>query len=120
MAKSRSIMIVGVIMLWTAMPALACLPTPAMTQAEMACCKKMAGDCQMGSDHHSCCKTEVRRTSSFLKSTSQTVTAPIDSSLVVPVITTADVTRETLGGLALTLVHSPPESPPFSPTILRI
>jgi hypothetical protein len=38
-------------------PVLACLPTQQMTQAEMACCKKMAGDCQMRSTQHPCCKT---------------------------------------------------------------
>jgi hypothetical protein len=26
-----------------------------MTPAEMACCKKMAGDCHMGPEHHPCC-----------------------------------------------------------------
>jgi hypothetical protein len=26
-----------------------------MTAAEMACCKKMAGDCHMGPEHHPCC-----------------------------------------------------------------
>jgi hypothetical protein len=30
-----------------------------MTQAEMACCKKMGGDCNMGTGHHPCCKTSV-------------------------------------------------------------
>jgi integrase len=28
-----------------------------MTEAEMACCKKMAGDCNMGTGQHPCCKT---------------------------------------------------------------
>lgn len=28
-----------------------------MTDAEMACCKKMAGNCDMGPGNHSCCKT---------------------------------------------------------------
>jgi len=28
-----------------------------MTQSEMACCKKMAGDCRMGAEQHPCCKT---------------------------------------------------------------
>jgi len=32
-----------------------------MTQAEMACCKKMAGDCRMGMGQHPCCKTKVER-----------------------------------------------------------
>jgi hypothetical protein len=28
-----------------------------MTPLEMACCKKMAGDCHMGTGQHPCCKT---------------------------------------------------------------
>jgi hypothetical protein len=40
-----------------AAPALACLPNPHMTQAEMDCCKKMAGDCNMGAGKHPCCNT---------------------------------------------------------------
>ncbi len=39
-------------LIWTATPALACLPTSTMTQAEMACCKRMAGDCHMGVSNH--------------------------------------------------------------------
>ena len=46
---------------WLAIPALACLPSENMTQAEMACCQKMAGDCQMGVGQHPCCKTSVNR-----------------------------------------------------------
>lgn len=119
MAKVRSMLIVGLITLWAAMPALACFPTPAMTQAEMACCKKMAGDCQMGSGHHSCCKTEVRRPNSFLKASTQTIAVPADSAVVVTVYLTAEDAGERSTQLA-TSAHSPPESPPISPTILRI
>ena len=57
MAKARPIIVLAFLALWTSVPVLACLPTAQMTQAEMACCKKMAGDCQMGSAQHSCCKT---------------------------------------------------------------
>jgi hypothetical protein len=59
MAKCRSIFAFGLVLVWTAMPALACLPSQNMTQAEMACCKKMAGDCHMGVGQHPCCKTTV-------------------------------------------------------------
>jgi mercuric ion transport protein len=34
-----------------------CLPNSQMTAAEMACCKKMAGDCNMRTGPHPCCKT---------------------------------------------------------------
>jgi hypothetical protein len=55
----RSIFAFGLVFLWTAMPALACLPNPQMTQAEMAFCKKMAGNCHMGVGQHPCCKTTI-------------------------------------------------------------
>ena len=32
-----------------------------MSADEMACCKKMAGDCDMGGGHHKCCQTIVNR-----------------------------------------------------------
>jgi hypothetical protein len=38
-----------------------------MTQAEMACCKKMAGDCQKGAGQHPCCRTSVNRTPTVAK-----------------------------------------------------
>jgi hypothetical protein len=45
MAKVRPLLVVSLVVLWTVAPALACLPNRQMTQAEMDCCKKMAGDC---------------------------------------------------------------------------
>jgi hypothetical protein len=57
MAHRRFVAAISLLVLWTAMPALSCLPTAAMTQSEMACCKKMAGNCTMGSSEHPCCKT---------------------------------------------------------------
>lgn len=47
--------------LWLAMPALACVPTAAMANAEMACCQKMGDDCDMGAGNHACCKDTMRR-----------------------------------------------------------
>ena len=61
MAKCRSMFVFVLVLAWTAIPALACLPSATMTQAEMACCKKMAGDCHMGAGQHPCCKTKVDR-----------------------------------------------------------
>jgi hypothetical protein len=57
MAWCRSILAWSLVALFLATPALACLPNPHMTAAEMACCKKMAGDCHMGVGQHPCCKT---------------------------------------------------------------
>lgn len=61
MADCRSMLVLALVFVWTATPALACMPNATMTQAEMACCKKMAGDCHMGVDQHSCCKTKAER-----------------------------------------------------------
>src|SRR5258707_8692233 len=61
MAKCRPMFVFVLVLTWMAVPALACLPNAAMTQAEMACCKKMAGDCHMGAGEHSCCKTKAER-----------------------------------------------------------
>jgi hypothetical protein len=49
--------VLGLLALWLTMPALACLPDSKMTVAEMACCKKMAGHCNMATGQHPCCKT---------------------------------------------------------------
>src|SRR5215470_15598059 len=57
MRRCRSIVVFALLAIWIATPALACLPNPQMTQAEMDCCKKMAGDCNMGAGKHPCCKT---------------------------------------------------------------
>ena len=57
MAQCRSIVALSLLAVWLTIPALACLPTLHMTHEEMACCKKMAGDCSMGTGQHPCCKT---------------------------------------------------------------
>ena len=46
-------------LLFAATPSLACLPNASMTPAEMECCKKMAGSCDMGGGNHKCCATMV-------------------------------------------------------------
>jgi len=65
--KYRSLVVFALLVVWTAIPALACLPSQGMTQAEMACCKKMAGDCQKGAGQHPCCKTSANVTPTVAK-----------------------------------------------------
>jgi hypothetical protein len=65
--KYRSLVVFALLAVWTGIPALACLPTQGMTQAEMDCCKKMAGDCQKGAGQHPCCKTSANRTPTVAK-----------------------------------------------------
>jgi hypothetical protein len=63
MFRWRILLSVVLIVLWIAAPTLACLPNPTMTKSEMECCKKMAGDCHMGSHNHPCCeKTSTQPT----------------------------------------------------------
>lgn len=57
MGKLRPVLAFMLVLAWTAPTAFACLPNPQMTQSEMACCKKMAGDCHMGTAQHPCCDT---------------------------------------------------------------
>jgi hypothetical protein len=118
MAKARPIIILALLALWTAVPVLACLPTHQMTQAEMACCKKMVGDCQMGSAQHPCCKT------------APTANAPVATiepiSQFHPCITVVSVTPsfqfepKTEGEVAQAHLSLPPPAPPGPNSILRI
>jgi hypothetical protein len=105
--------------LWASAPVLACLRSAAMTDAEMACCKKMVGNCEMGAGNHSCCNTTVN--------TSQAVTVTVQNpqvqlpfvvaGVLLPFhISTADVARD-----GVRIGHSViPISPPGSQSILRI
>lgn len=57
----RRIIFVAAVLIWVAAPVLACVPRAAMTDAEMACCQKMGGDCDMGAGNHACCKDSMHR-----------------------------------------------------------
>jgi hypothetical protein len=118
MAKARPIVVLVLLALWTSVPVLACLPTHQMTQAEMACCKKMAGDCQMGSAQHPCCKM------------APTVNAPVATvvpiaqfhPIVAVVSFTLSVQFEPNADGEVTEAHLglPPPAPPGPNSILRI
>ena len=119
MAKCRSMFVFVIVFTWTAAPALACLPNASMTQAEMACCKKMAGDCHMGLGQHPCCKTKVEQATpvATLDRTSTQI-QPYFSATVLgvsilpePVLDRAD--RSELRGL-------PPPAPPGLNPVLRL
>jgi hypothetical protein len=118
MAKARPIIVLALLALWTAVPVLACLPSQQMTQAEMACCKKMAGDCQMGSAQHPCCKT-----ASTINSPVATV-SPIahfyPSVAVVSFTLSAQLEPKTEGELSHAHLGLPPPAPAGPNSILRI
>lgn len=118
MARYRPLLALSLGALWLVTPALACLPNSQMSAAEMACCKKMTGDCRMGAAQHPCCNTikSVPQLVASLQSMSpiQPPVAIVVEIAVVPVAPTTEA--ETMQvGLGL-----PPPAPPGLHTILRI
>jgi hypothetical protein len=118
MARCRSIIVLSLLALWLATPVLACLPDSHMTAAEMACCKKMAGDCNMGTGQHPCCKTVSNAPASVasVQPISQVypdfaVVAEAIATLV-PLVSEAESEQIGLG--------LPPPAPPGYNSILRI
>lgn len=117
-SRLHHIVALGLICLWICSPALACLPNSQMTAAEMACCKKMAGECHMGVGAHPCCKTisTAPQPVASLQSISQLeppVAIVVEIAVVsVPSILEAEATQADLG--------LPPPAPPALHTILRI
>jgi hypothetical protein len=119
MAKYQSMFVFVLLFTWMATPALAFLPSAEMTETEMACCKKMAGDCHMGTGQHPCCKTKVDREipiSTLDRTATQihpyVVATSFDLTLFSsPTLDRADTSE--LRGL-------PPPAPPGLNSILRI
>jgi hypothetical protein len=117
-SRFHHIVVLGLICVWIGSPALACLPNTQMTAAEMACCKKMAGDCHMGMGQHPCCTTASLAPSP--------VASLQPSSHVHPnvAVTTLTVTLElapvSTGEFAQVHLGLPPPAPPGPNSILRI
>lgn len=118
MSRLHHIVVLGLICLWISSPALACLPNAQMTDAEMACCKKMAGDCHMGMGQHPCCKT--------VSSTPSPVALVQPSShfhpsfAVAALTVTLEVAPVSTGESAQVHLGLPPPAPPAPNSILRI
>jgi len=109
----------AVLFAWTLLPAIACAADlRQMTEPEMACCKKMAGDCSMGTSEHPCCKTVSSLNPPV--ATIQTV-SHIDRVLaVVSVITDNETTPVFDVPLVQSHVGLPSPAPPGTDSILRI
>jgi len=100
-------------------PLLACLPNSAMTSAEMECCKKMAGNCDMGGGNHKCCDMTVNHsapTAAIAQSSTPHLLAPCLLSRVAETETVLPEFAETIHSSFIRIASSPP-SPP---TVLRI
>jgi hypothetical protein len=118
MARCRSFLALGLVALWVATPALACLPNPHMTAVEMACCKKMAGDCHMGVGQHPCCKN-VSNAPQPVASLQPVPQIHPDFAIVcvTPAVQTRFVSSAESEQASLGL---PPPAPPGQHSILRI
>jgi hypothetical protein len=117
MVNWRAILSFVLVLVWTATPALACIPKSAMTQAEMECCKKMAGDCHMGSRNHPCCEKNVDQPSAVAAIQQSHVTHPV---LAVAVLDVASVQPTAGFEFVAVKFDSPPHSPPSLNSPLRI
>ena len=111
-------MALSLMALWLAIPALACLPSPQMTPSEKACCKKMAGDCHMGTGQHPCCKTTANAPQAVASIHPISQIQP--SVAVIAEIATVPVFSVTHAGTLQVSLSLPPPAPPGLNPILRI
>lgn len=119
MVKLSRTIVIFVALLVGASPLLACLPTSAMTPAEMECCKKMAGNCDMGGGNHKCCDVTVNHsaaTAAITQSSSHRTFIPCELSGV----KAADALLPQLIERIHPSFIRTSSSPPGSPAILRI
>jgi hypothetical protein len=103
---------------WTVMPALACLPTHDMSKAEMACCKKMAGNCRMSASQHPCCKTAKSRVEPDAKI--ERVASQVQLYLAPTFIEAPFQPDATQDRVSTSKLGLPPPAPPGLNSILRI
>jgi hypothetical protein len=89
-----------------------------MAQAEMDCCKKMAGNCNMGAGKHPCCKTVATAPSHSASMQAKVQFQPVLALLaLVPDI---ESVARTDAEASITQMGLPPPSPPGTDSILRI
>jgi hypothetical protein len=115
---ARRLPIIALAMLLASAPLLACLPSPSMTDAEMPCCKRMAGNCDMGTGNHSCCKTTVSTPQLTAIAHNPQVHQP-DGLMTLPTIF-ADADTGLTSEVVRAVPSPIPISPPDSQSALRI
>jgi len=117
MVKCRAVLSFVLVLVWTAKPALACAPKSAMTQVEMECCKKMAGDCHMGPRNHPCCEKSVNQPSPVASVQRSHVPHPVFTATVLDV---ASIRPTVEFEFRRVKFCPPPHSPPSLNSPLRI
>jgi hypothetical protein len=115
---SRRIVALILVSAWALALPLACLPNAAMTSVEMECCKKMAGNCDMGGGNHKCCDTKINHTAPSLAVVHSPV--PDDPAPVIIPNTYVDALQLALFSRAVPSSVTLSPSPPGIPTVLRI
>ena len=114
--KARSTLVVLMLLMWTAAPALRCF-SQSLTAAEQACCKAMAGACGNMSNH-SCCEKIQSGTQPAV------ITASVSERNFVATealaFTAADLGRQLQFTNNTVIAASPPVPPSASTTVLRI
>jgi len=89
-----------------------------MTQVEMECCKKMAGDCHMGSrNHHPCCEKNVNQPSPVAGVQQSHVSHPVFTAVGLEAATIQQTVEFEFRDVKF---DSPPHSPPSFNSPLRI
>jgi hypothetical protein len=98
---------------------LACVPNPSMTRAEMECCRKMAGNCDMGNGNHKCCNVTVNRSAPVAAIAHSYNVHKIAAPMIV-----VDTRDEGSSPRVAASINSPlalfSSSPPGFPTVLRL
>jgi hypothetical protein len=100
-------------------PLLACVPNSGMTAAEMECCKKMAGNCDMGGLNQKCCDMTVNHSAPAAAVAQNSAQHAFISYMLRDILGTT----ATLSEYEKSLRSSPipiTSSPPGSATVLRI
>jgi hypothetical protein len=120
MSWSFRALVLSVAALWGLAPQIACfLPDQPLTQHEMDCCEKMAGDC--GQMDMSCCQTVVR--TDILGVTAKAmpnITPHVGTLSWPPAIVPTLISMDVFGDRSSQHEHAPPRDVGDSSLILRI